>query len=296
MIGMSRIEDRAATTEGDSGAQAPPTECAVAVVKGISIAPVKALGLVRPSTVEVGAAGIVGDRRFLLVDEDRRLVNGKRFGHLVRIVPSWDEGERRLALRFPSGEVVEGVADVGSATAFRHGSIEVAARDVVGPWAAAVSDYLRRRVALLWNDSPYPDRAVRGGSISLLSEESVRRLQREIGSREAIDSRRFRMTFDLAGASHPHAEDDWIGRRVRVGEAVLEPLGHVGRCVVTCRHPCTGERDLDTLAGLARYRRTGGSEPLAFGIYCQVLGGGRVELGSAVSVDDGARSRPGRTR
>ena len=43
----------------------------------ICIAPVKALHVFERDEVELTRAGVVGDRRFWLVDRDRRLVNGK---------------------------------------------------------------------------------------------------------------------------------------------------------------------------------------------------------------------------
>ena len=50
----------------------------VATVTRISIAPVKALGLVFPDEVELGPHGVSGDRRFWLVDADGRLFDNKR--------------------------------------------------------------------------------------------------------------------------------------------------------------------------------------------------------------------------
>ena len=38
------------------------------------------------------------------------------------------------------------------------------------------------------------------------------------------------------------------------GDALVVPLGNVGRCVITKQNPDTGETDLDTLNGLADYR------------------------------------------
>jgi uncharacterized protein YcbX len=83
-----------------------------------------------------------------------------------------------------------------------------------------------------------------------------------------------------------HEEDRWLGRRVRVGSALVRPCGHVGRCVITTRHPETGEGDLDTLKLLATYRhKIGTTEPLAFGVYGEVLEGGRVAVGDEVTVE-----------
>src|SRR4249919_3282656 len=82
-------------------------------VTRISIAPVKSLGLVHPHEVEVGSRGVVGDRRFWLVDEDGRLFNNKRCGPMVQIRPEWNEESRVLALTLPDGERVEGVVELG---------------------------------------------------------------------------------------------------------------------------------------------------------------------------------------
>ena len=85
-----------------------------------------------------------------------------------------------------------------------------------------------------------------------------------------------------------HAEDGWVGRPVRIGEAVVRPRGHVGRCVITTRDPDTGDGDLPTLKLLAGYRRDlDTTEPLAFGIYGEVLEPGAVRLGDPVAVADG---------
>ena len=79
-----------------------------------------------------------------------------------------------------------------------------------------------------------------------------------------------------------HEEDEWIGARVRVGEAVVAPLGDVGRCVVTTKNPDTGEHAFPTLDTLAGYRRDGVTEPLPFGIYCDVVEPGTVRVGDSV--------------
>jgi uncharacterized protein YcbX len=64
----------------------------------ISIAPVKSLGLVHPDEVEIGPRGVVGNRRFWLLDEDGRLFNNKRNGPMQRIRPEWDEESRTLEI------------------------------------------------------------------------------------------------------------------------------------------------------------------------------------------------------
>jgi uncharacterized protein len=83
-----------------------------------------------------------------------------------------------------------------------------------------------------------------------------------------------------------HEEDGWVGRQIRVGSALMRGCGHVGRCVITTRDPDTAEADLDTLKLLATYRhKIGTTEPLAFGIYGEVLESGRVAVGDEVRLD-----------
>jgi uncharacterized protein YcbX len=99
---------------------------------------------------------------------------------------------------------------------------------------------------------------------------------------EHVDGRRFRMLFGVHGIA-PHAEDGWLGRRIRIGDAVVRPLGNVGRCAVTTQDPDTGIPDLDTLGVLGAYRGdVETSEPLPFGIWGEVVEPGRVRLGDPV--------------
>ena len=126
-------------------------------------------------------------------------------------------------------------------------------------------------------DRPAPDRG-RGGAATLLAVSSLGRLAEQLGV-DAIDERRFRMNFGVEGIA-AHAEDAWRGRRVQVGDAVVIPQGHVGRCVITTQNPGTGSTDLDTLKGLAAYRSAvDTTEPLPFGIHAAVAEPGRVRVG-----------------
>jgi len=97
-----------------------------------------------------------------------------------------------------------------------------------------------------------------------------------------MDGRRFRMLLEIDGVA-AHEEDTWIGEEVTVGDAVVVPLGDVGRCAVTKCDPDTGVSDLDTLGVLAAYRREGQVEPLPFGVWGGVLKPGRVAVGDAVA-------------
>src|SRR5439155_7210318 len=95
----------------------------------------------------------------------------------------------------------------------------VTGRVVHGPWNAALSAYVGRPVRLVRADEESGAIDRDRGTISLLSQASLDELARRSGA-QAVDGRRFRMLFSVDGVG-PHEEDEWLGRDVRIGEAVV---------------------------------------------------------------------------
>jgi uncharacterized protein len=249
----------------------------------ISVTPVKSLGLLHPEHVDLTPNGITGDRRFWLVDEDGRLFNNKRCGPLATVCPDWDDASRQLTLTFPDGRRVEGTVELGEEVDVVMYRLPHPSRRVLGPWEDALASFAGQPVRLLWSEQHATDRGREGGSVSLVSRESLERLGQEGGASGPVDGRRFRMTFEIEGVA-AHEEDTWIGRAVSVGEAELVVEGDVGRCVVTSHDPDSGITDFDTLGTLAGYRPDGVVEPLPLGVYARVSEPGRVRVGDAVRV------------
>jgi len=249
-------------------------------VAWISVSPVKGLALGQLEECELTEAGVAGDRRFFLVDEDNRLVNSKGLGMLQQIVPSYDEETELLTLTFPDGRALSHHVSVDGALDARFWSVSVPARVVEGPWSEALSDFTGRELRLVRADTPATDRR-RSGAATLLGTGSLRAMARLLGVQD-VDGRRFRMNFGVDGLAE-HEEDEWLGRRVRIGQAVVVPQGNVGRCAVTTQNPETGAPDLDTLKALAAYRQDlQTTEPLPFGVYAAVAEPGRVRVGDPV--------------
>ena len=118
-------------------------------------------------------------------------------------------------------------------------------------------------------------------AVSMVSEASISDLARA-GGVERLDGRRFRMLFEVGGVE-AYAEEAWLGRDVRIGEAVVRPSGNVGRCVVTTCDPDTALRDFDTLKVLATHRKgVETNEPLPLGVVGKVISPGRVRIGDPV--------------
>src|SRR6266516_3516221 len=124
-------------------------------VAWISIAPVKGLALAQRKEVLLEPFGVRENRRFHLIGEDGRLLNGKQLGPLVQIAADWDEAAGTLALRFPDGSVAAGEVELGGrvATSF-YSRREVEGRLVVGPWADALSSFLGLELRLVQPDRP----------------------------------------------------------------------------------------------------------------------------------------------
>lgn len=272
------------------------------VVSGLSVAAVKGTRLRDASALELTRDGARGNRRFYVIDERDRMLNGKQLGVLQTVEADFSPETGLLTLRFSGGatadaaaggaaggpvdgavdgavgEMVVGTVELGDVVSTRFFSRPREDRLVVGPWAAALSELAGQPLRLIATGSAV-DRGRRGAA-SLASRASLGRLAEAAG--EDVDARRFRMLVEVDGLA-AHAEDEWVGTRTRVGGAVIRWHGHVGRCLVTGRDPESGEANLPTLDLLGTYRRgVASTEPLPFGIYGEVLAPGRVSLGDAV--------------
>ena len=123
-------------------------------VAWITIAPVKSLALVHRDEVELEPFGVRENRRFYLVDDNGRMMNGKVLGSLVRVVPDYNEETGRLALHLPDGDVVAGDVAVGEILTTSFFGRPVAGRVVEGPWSEALSDVAGRSLRLVRTDEP----------------------------------------------------------------------------------------------------------------------------------------------
>lgn len=254
-----------------------------AEVTALSFTPVKALHIHRRGRLRLAHDGPVGDRALFLVDDRARMVNAKHHGELQQVLAELSGGE--LELTFPDGRKVSGpAAGAGDPFAARFYSAEVDVLEVPGPFSQELSRHAGQELRLVRraDGASAVDRGS-DGAVTLVSRASVEAVGRAGGSEE-LDPRRFRMNIEIDGPGE-FDEDEWIGMHVSVGSAVLRPRGHVGRCTITTLDPDAGEVDfptLDVLRGLRAGAHT--TEPLALGIFCEVLVEGEVAVGDRVSV------------
>ncbi len=249
-------------------------------VARLGVTPVKALAMLAPDTVFLEHHGVAENRRFYLVDEHGGLVNGRQSGALAQVRAACDPDATQLTLDFPNAARVESRVRLAETLETDFWGRSVTGRVCEGPWAAALSDRAGQTVRLV--------RAERAGDacdfypLTLVSTASLYELVRRGGATGLGDGRRFRMLLTLDGC-RPHEEDEWQGRRLRVGEATIRVGRPVPRCVITTLNPDTGDRDLDTLRAIKDYRGLSDGRTIDFGVYGEVEEPGRVRVGDSVA-------------
>jgi len=251
-------------------------------VASLAIAPVKGLRLMHVDELEIGPAGALGDRAFMVVDENARLLRTTATPQLLQVEQSWSSAAGELTLRFPGGDEVTAApaGDERASTAlYNHRRVE--GRLIDGPLAQALSEHLGRPVRLLALDQGQT--GADDAPVTLMSTASLASLGRSLEGGEP-DPRRFRMTITVEGVAE-WEEHGWGGRDLRAGDVLLRVSEPVPRCVVTTRDPASGRGDAPVLKALAALR---GNDDVTFGVWCRVLEPGRIRRGERVSVSPGS--------
>jgi len=250
---------------------------------------VKATQLLHPTAVEVDSTGIRYDRDFALVEQDDRFVASDQHGSFFPLKFHFDPDANSMRLEMPDGSAINGPA-VGSGRQWdvdHFGLRNISVAEVEGPWGDALSSFADRTIRLV--RCRHIGAAVDVLPITLLSTGSMRRLEREVGA--PVDPARFRAGFVLEN-NIEHEEDQWDGRRLRIGEALLKVRTPVPRCGITGFNPITGARDQDVMRALIRYRdKTPLPDDLlpdfatpGFATFAEVLEAGRVKTGDPVEL------------
>ena len=190
--------------------------------------------------------------------------------------------DERLTMRFPDGSSAEGSAlAVGEPVGIKLFDRMVPARPIDPVFTDAVRGVVADETLSVFRVDE-PEFAGGGHRASIISLASVA----DVGSRGGdvrLDPRRFRMLIELDGVE-AYGEDGWLGRRLRLGGAVLRLGQGIHRCVMTNLSPDTGENDFDTLTVLAQHRKVG--KELLLGVYGDVERPGRIEVGDAAELID----------
>ncbi|RYE93748.1 MAG: MOSC domain-containing protein, partial [Oxalobacteraceae bacterium] len=254
--------------------------------------PVKSLAGHAMQTASVTARGIVGDRRWMVIDERDRFVTRREVPALARL--SVEPTTDGLVIASGSGgcrAVTPGsTALVVEATVWRD---KLALRLGNQEADAFLSAELGRPVRLAYqhDDSrrPIDSRFSQAGDHVSLADGFPLLITTE-ASLHALNDRltvpvtmeRFRPNLVIAGAG-PWEEDRW--RRIRIGSLELEVARPCSRCVVITQQPHTGER-LEGNEPLATLRAMGRStkEGVLFGQNAILRLGDNLSVGDKVEI------------
>jgi hypothetical protein len=268
-------------------------------VASLHVYPVKGCRRVDVSEAVVEPWGLVGDRRWLPVDPEGKLVSQREVRALALVRPTLTEAGLRLAAPgFPDLDVQAvraGTDDVADVTVW--GSTFPASPG--GPEADRwLSEAAGRPLRLMWMHNPTSRpvepgwsqpgdvvSAADGYPLLLASTSSLARLNEWIlegGSGEGpVPMTRFRPSVVVDGAP-AWAEDEWTGRRLRIGDVVMRVANPCARCVMTTTDQETGERNREPLRTLARYRRI--EQELRFATNLIPDGPGSIRVGDPVEL------------
>jgi uncharacterized protein len=247
-------------------------------VVALTIAPVKGLAGVRRQEVLLERDGVAEDRRLLLLGPDGSVVTQRRHPSLTAVVPDLDLVRGSLSVRLPDGTVA--TSQLRPTGEPLHATLFGKARSgrlVAGAVSDALSVFVGEPLRLLladtmgvgWDEGP----------VSLVSTSSIVAVDAPAGD-AASAADRFRMLVEIDDAV-AYEEDSWVGRDLRLGDALLRVSHRLGRCVVIDHSPVTGAKDWPGVRTIARTR---GPDAVTLGVIAEVLRPGTVRVGDRVDV------------
>lgn len=247
----------------------PPSLTETLEVRSFGFTPIKGARHLSQSEADFDERGPVGDRRYCLVDVERRQVlKTVQNPSLVAVIARLDHD--RLETRLPDGRFASAVPELsGETLTCDYWGRAVEAELTDGPHDELLSSWLGKPVRLA--KVPRGD-VVFGDPVTIVTTASIRDLGRRVGYPDLLaEAARFRATF-LVDTAEPFVEETWAGREMSLGGVRVRVGDTIPRCAVMDLDPVTGARGPRLMKSLAEYR--GGNakgEPL-FGIYAQVVG------------------------
>jgi uncharacterized protein len=238
-------------------------------LSGLYIHPVKSLRGCAVDTADVDALGLVGDRRFMVVDEHGRFLTQRTVARMALIMTALDQHALALSAQGAGTIRVSRAADLGSPlrTVSVWKSEGLQAEDCGETAALWLSEFLGLKCRLVRVGRefvrPVPKPKAREGDIVgfadsypflVISESSLANLNDRLiaAGEEAVPMNRFRPNLVVAGCD-AFAEDTWT--RFQIASVVFRAGGPCGRCIVTTTDQDTAERGKEPLHTLATYRR-----------------------------------------
>lgn len=216
-------------------------------VSGLNVFPIKSCKASKVQEIVVDSYGVVGDRRFMIVDGNNRFVSQRKFPQLATVSVVFEDGGKTMHVTAPSvshdlklvpmceGERVE-------VTVWESAVMVIDQGDKAASWFTeliGVGGLYCRLVASAEKESgefvrfvtnlppslngrlpPMQLALADAGPVSIISEASLvdlnRRLMERTGEAEGVPLKQFRMNIEISGCVQPYEEDEWL--IVKIGD------------------------------------------------------------------------------
>jgi len=276
----------------------PSAQVRCGSVAGLWRYPVKSMMGEELNATEVTKYGLIGDRKFAVVDPVTGKVAGaknpRKWGSFFEFRAAYAEPPRAGAkvsavrLTLPDGTTVTsdqpGLAQVLSKALGREVTLAEAPGQGAGP-AATAEEYWPDMEGLDYRDTvtdwelppgTFFDLAI----VHLLTTATIDRL-RALYPPGRFEARRFRPNIVVAAGPDQQGfvENDWIGHAVAIGDEVrLQVTGPCPRCVMTTLPQGDLPKDSGILRTAAQHNEVN------VGVYADVIAGGTVRRGDVVTL------------
>ena len=236
--------------------------------------------------------GVLGDRAFALIDrETGKVVSAKEPRKWARmfefrsayVEPPGGNGLPPVRIMLPDGTIVTSDLPDLNEIVSRELGREVALA-ASAPDAPSLEEYWPDIEGLALREV-VTDEAMPPGTffdlavVHVLTTATIDRL-RELYPDGRVEVRRFRPNVVVATEERGFVENDWIGRRLSLGDEVrLEVTGPCPRCVMTTLPQYDLPKDPGILRAAAKHNEAN------VGVYASVVHGGSVRRGDPVRVE-----------
>lgn len=230
----------------------------IGVVKSLWRYPVKSMLGEPCSQLLFDGRGVVGDRLFAVRDGQGKFGSGKNTRRFVKIDglfnfrAAYDGGVP--VITFPGGKCVR-----GDAPSINSELTEALNQPVTLAREQAISHF---------DDS----------SVHLITTASLDWLRARLPG-SVVDERRFRPNLVIETEGSELVEQNWLGKRLRIGQGLMLEITHPAeRCVMTGFPQPAIPEDKSVFACIGR------EAGLNFGVYARVLAGGEVKHAETVEI------------
>ena len=254
--------------------------------------PVKSMMGEELNATQVTQSGLIGDRRYALVDRSDGKVatakNPKKWPQLFQFRAALAEAGAKPALRItlPDGSSVAGEQNDADHMLSKALNREVKLCAAGGRRSDTAEEYWPDIEGLDYRDTVTEFGLPEGtffdcASVHLMTTSTLERL-RTLYPQGRFEIRRFRPNVVVATANgeNEFAENAWIGRTVELGDGVrLSITGPCQRCVMTTLAQGDLPKDPGILRTAAQHNRGHA------GVYASVMQGGRIRRGDTVRLE-----------